>query len=186
MGLREIGRCRIVGSNFSFPPLPPAFSLPLSSPFTPFPISSIAALSHGPLPPSISKPPRRPIEHHLYTLISKHLLANPTNPESPLRLRIQGMPPPELPLPTPNIPRGWKMNTVLPLHSPALSGGGVSDNIIKDMMQEIQAGQAGGLQGMVGQRGVGEERLRAMRRGRGKGRGKVGRGGEGGEMGRLQ
>lgn len=47
------------------------------------------------------------------------------------------------------------MNTVLPLHSPALSGGGVSDNIIKDMMQEIQAGQAGGLQGMVGQRGGG-------------------------------
>lgn len=49
------------------------------------------------------------------------------------------------------------MNTVLPLHSPALSGGGVSDNIIKDMMQEIQAGQVGGLQGMVGQRGVGRE-----------------------------
>lgn len=65
------------------------------------------------------------------------------------------MPPPELPLPTPDIPRGWKMNTVLPLHSPALSGGGVSDNIIKDMMQEIQAGQAVGLQGMVGQRGGG-------------------------------
>lgn len=47
------------------------------------------------------------------------------------------------------------MNTVLPLHSPALSGGGVSDNIIKDMMQEIQAGQVGGLQGLVGQRGGG-------------------------------
>lgn len=150
MGAQEIGRCRIVGSIFPFPP-----SLPLTSPITPFPIPSIAALSHDHLPQSVSKPPRRPIEHHLYTLVSKHLLANPTNPESPLRLRIQGMPPPELPLPTPDIPRGWKMNTVLPLHSPALSGGGVSDNIIKDMMQEIQAGQASGLQGIVGQRGGG-------------------------------
>lgn len=44
---------------------------------------------------------------------------------------------------------------MLPLHSPALSGGGVSDNIIKDMMQEIQAGQAGRLQGIAGQRGGG-------------------------------
>lgn len=51
------------------------------------------------------------------------------------------------------------MNTVLPLHSPALSGGGVSDNIIQDMMQEIQAGQAGGLKGMVGQRGGGGEMI---------------------------
>lgn len=54
------------------------------------------------------------------------------------------------------------MNTVLPLHSPALSGGGVSDNIIKDMMQEIQAGQAGqagGLQRTVGQRGGGGEMI---------------------------
>lgn len=51
------------------------------------------------------------------------------------------------------------MNTVLPLHSPALSGGGVSENIIKDMMQEIQAGQAGGLQGTVGQRGGGGEKI---------------------------
>lgn len=148
--MREIGLCRTVGSILSFPFLPP-----LSLPIYPFPIPSIDALSHGLVPPSVPKTPWRPIEHHLYTLVSKHLLANPTHPESPLRLRIQGMPPPELPLPTPDIPRGWKMNTVLPLHSPALSGGGVSDNIIKDMMQEIQAGQAGGLQGMVGQRGVG-------------------------------
>lgn len=150
--VKENGSARnraVQNSRFYF-----LFSLPpfCLSPFTPFPIPSIDALSHGLLPPSVSKTPWRPIEHHLYTLVSKHLLANPTHPESPLRLRIQGMPPPELPLPTPDIPRGWKMNTVLPLHSPALSGGGVSDNIIKDMMQEIQAGQAGGLQGMVGHR----------------------------------
>ena len=157
-------RNRVVrNSRFYRPLFPPFLSsfgftahhLP-TCPFTPFPIPSISVLSHGPLPPSISKPhSRRPIEHHLYILVSKHLLANPINSESPLRLRIQGMSPPELPLPTPDIPRGWKMNTVLPLHSPALSGGGVSDNIIKDMMQEFQAGQAGGLQGMAGQRGGG-------------------------------
>lgn len=37
------------------------------------------------------------------------------------------------------------MGTILPLHSPALSGGGVSENIIKDMMQEMQ-----GAEGAVG------------------------------------
>ncbi len=84
-------------------------------------------------------------KHHLYTLVSKYLLTHPTTRDSPLRLRIQGIPRPETPLTAPDIPRGWKMNTILPLHSPALSGGGVSENIIKDVMQEIQAGQAAGL-----------------------------------------
>lgn len=36
------------------------------------------------------------------------------------------------------------MNTILPLHSPALSGGGVSENILQDMMAEMQG--AGGAQ----------------------------------------
>jgi len=36
------------------------------------------------------------------------------------------------------------MGSILPLHSPALSGGGVSDNFFKEMMQEMQ-----GAQGMV-------------------------------------
>ena len=52
------------------------------------------------------------------------------------------MPTPDKPIPPPAVPRGWKMNSILPLHSPALSGGGVSENILKDMMQEMQAGQA--------------------------------------------
>jgi len=34
------------------------------------------------------------------------------------------------------------MGEILPLHSPALSGGGVSENILRDMMQEMQ-GQGG-------------------------------------------
>lgn len=52
------------------------------------------------------------------------------------------MPPPKEPLPIPAVPRGWKMGEILPLHSPALSGGGVSENILRDMMQEMQ-GQGG-------------------------------------------
>lgn len=84
-------------------------------------------------------PPGGPfIEHHLYTLVAKHLLAHPTTPESPLRLRIHGMPPPTMPIPAPAVPRGWKMSSILPLHSPALSGGGVSENILQDMMAEMQ------------------------------------------------
>lgn len=35
------------------------------------------------------------------------------------------------------------MNRILPLHSPALSGGGVSEDMFKDMMAELQGGQAG-------------------------------------------
>lgn len=44
------------------------------------------------------------------------------------------------------------MNAVLPLHSPGLSGGGVSENILKDVMQEMQGAGGGGpgLQGVGG------------------------------------
>ena len=45
------------------------------------------------------------------------------------------MPHPEGPLPPPAVPKGYKINEILPLHSPAVSGGGVSENILKDMMQ---------------------------------------------------
>lgn len=57
-----------------------------------------------------------------------------------MRLRIAGMPVPEKSIPVPATPRGWKIGTILPLHSPALSGGGVSENIFKEMMQEMQGG----------------------------------------------
>lgn len=67
------------------------------------------------------------------------------------------MPLPDKPIPPPAVPRGWKMGTILPLHSPALSGGGVSENIIKDMMQEMQGvegapGVVGGEEKRVGER----------------------------------
>lgn len=53
------------------------------------------------------------------------------------------MPPVKAPLPPPATPRGWKIGTILPLHSAAVTGGGVSENLFKDMMAEMQ-GQAGG------------------------------------------
>ncbi|KAF2756951.1 signal recognition particle, SRP19 subunit [Pseudovirgaria hyperparasitica] len=82
-------------------------------------------------------------KHHLYNLISDYLLLHPTEPETPLRLRIQGLPAPKGAPPPPAVPRGWKMNTILPLHSPAVTGGGISENFLKDMMAEMQ-GEAPG------------------------------------------
>lgn len=39
---------------------------------------------------------------------------------------------------------------ILPLHSPALSGGGVSENVLKDMMAEMQGGGMPGIPGAPG------------------------------------
>jgi signal recognition particle subunit SRP19 len=90
------------------------------------------------------------IEHHLYTLISKHLIANPTTVESATRVRVPGLPPPDpnKEYPTPAIPKGWKMATILPYYSPGLTGGGVSENFLKDMMAEMGAGGMPGMPGM--------------------------------------
>ncbi|KAI9761788.1 MAG: signal recognition particle subunit [Geoglossum simile] len=88
-------------------------------------------------------------EHHLYILVSRHLLANPTTPASPLRLKLPNvpMPDPSKPIPPVAVPRGWKMGTILPIHSPALSGGGVSENFFKEMMGELQGQVEGGSSG---------------------------------------
>ena len=67
-----------------------------------------------------------------------------------MRLRIAGMPPPKEPIPAPAVPRGWKMGDILPLHSPALSGGGVSENILRDMMAEMQGQSGGAIDGVAG------------------------------------
>ena len=42
------------------------------------------------------------------------------------------------------------MNTILPLHSPALTGGGVSENFFQEMMAEMQGEAAGGAGGGSG------------------------------------
>jgi signal recognition particle subunit SRP19 len=91
-------------------------------------------------------------KHHLYILMSQHLRDHPTQKNTPLRLRIAGLPPPKEPLPEPAIPRGWKMNTILPLHSPALTGGGVSENFLQEMMAEMQ-GEMGGAGGSAASSG---------------------------------
>jgi len=53
------------------------------------------------------------------------------------------------------------MGSILPLHSPAMSGGGVSDNFFKEMMQEMQ-----GQQGMVEGSGAEVKRKKDKRKGK--------------------
>lgn len=96
-------------------------------------------------------------EHHLYILVSKYLKAHPTTEDTPFRagMRIAGLPIPQKPVPPPAKPRGWKMNDILPLHSPAMSGGGVSENIFKEMMTDMQGSQSGMMEGAAGGSGAG-------------------------------
>ncbi|EKD19539.1 uncharacterized protein L3040_002582 [Drepanopeziza brunnea f. sp. 'multigermtubi'] len=92
-------------------------------------------------------------KHHLYILISAHLKANPTTPSTASQVQVPGIPPrdPSKPYPEPSVPKGWKMSTLLPHYSPALTGGGVSDNFLGDMMKEMGgAGGAGGMPGIPG------------------------------------
>jgi signal recognition particle subunit SRP19 len=95
----------------------------------------------------LKKTPQNPSgiksKHHLYILIAKHLQQNPTTENSPgLRVRMGGQvqPPEGKPYPKPAVPRGWKMGEYLPYLSPAMTGGGVSENLFKDMMKEMQSG----------------------------------------------
>ena len=117
---------------------------------------------HQPLHPTIHN------KAYLYTLVGEFLKENPTQKSDPLKLKIQGLSVPdnfadsEIPK-----PRGWKLGGVLPVHSCAVSGGGVSDNFFKEAMEEMKAqgqlpgGGGGGmpdmsaLQNMMGGMGMG-------------------------------
>lgn len=82
-------------------------------------------------------------KHHLYILIAQHLQENPADDDSiGLRVRMGGKLEPEQgkPYPRPSVPRGWKMGDLLPYTSAAMTGGGVSENLFKDMMKEMQSG----------------------------------------------
>jgi signal recognition particle subunit SRP19 len=82
-------------------------------------------------------------KHHLYILVAQHLRENPTTDQSAgLRVRMQGQiqPDPSKPYPKPAVPRGWKMGEYVPYLSPAMTGGGVSENLFKDMMSQMQGG----------------------------------------------
>ncbi len=92
----------------------------------------------------------KPVSHvkskaHLYTIIGKWLVENPTTRESPLDLRLPGLPIPEKFLETEVVaPRGWKMGKILPVHSSAVSGGGVKDNFFQEAMEELKNAQSQG------------------------------------------
>ncbi|PKS12203.1 hypothetical protein jhhlp_001502 [Lomentospora prolificans] len=96
--------------------------------------------------------PHRPVgapdvnnKHHLYRLVAEWLRRHPTTDDSQsLRYQIPGVPVPKQGerWPRPAVPKGkgWKMNELLPFISPAMTGGGVSENLFKDMMKEMQGG----------------------------------------------
>ncbi|CAK1362321.1 Signal recognition particle SEC65 subunit [Cercospora beticola] len=90
-------------------------------------------------------------KHHLYKLISAYLKSHPADEKTPLKMQVPGLPMPKdgKPIP-PAIPRGMKINSILPLHSPALSGGGVSENMMSDMMQQMGGQLPAGMQGLMG------------------------------------
>jgi len=67
--------------------------------------------------------------------MSTYLQSHPATPETPLKVRIAGITA-DKPPPPPEVPKGWKMNNILPIHSPALTAGGVSDNLMRDLMRE--------------------------------------------------
>ncbi|EAA26541.1 signal recognition particle sec65 subunit [Neurospora crassa OR74A] len=97
-------------------------------------------------------------KHHLYILVAEHLKKHPTTDESPaLRVVVRGAGPPPREMleegkkwPRPAVPRGWKMSELLPYYSPAMTGGGVSENFLKDMMKEMGPGGMPGMPGMPG------------------------------------
>ncbi|KAK5132368.1 hypothetical protein LTR08_009139 [Meristemomyces frigidus] len=89
-------------------------------------------------------------KHHLYKMIAEYLRRHPTTKQSPLKFRFQGMPAPKDEIPAPAVPRGFKIGSILPLHSPALSGGGVSDNFMQDMMAEMGGQMPAGMAGLMG------------------------------------
>lgn len=95
-------------------------------------------------------------EHHLYLLLTDYLHRHPTDSSTPLKFRPADMPAPkDGKIPSPAIPRGFHMGTILPLHSPALSGGGVSENFLKDMMGEMGGQLPPGMEGMASMMGAG-------------------------------
>ena len=95
--------------------------------------------THKPLHPRIKN------KAYLYNLMGEWLKENPTEPDDPLQLKIQGLPVPEN-FTTTEVPkpRGWKMGSILPVHSAAVSGGGVKDDFFKEAMEELRQAQSSG------------------------------------------
>ena len=86
-------------------------------------------------------------KHQLYLLVAQHLRNSPASERTPaLWERLPGVPTPDAskPYPRPAVPRGWKVGEFLPYYSPAMTGGGISENLFNDMMKEMQQGGGGG------------------------------------------
>jgi signal recognition particle subunit SRP19 len=71
----------------------------------------------------------------LYAAIAQYLQLHPPTAESSIMAQIPGHPV-DKPPPPAAVPKGWKINEILPAHSAALTGGGISDNLMKDLMRE--------------------------------------------------
>jgi signal recognition particle subunit SRP19 len=108
--------------------------------------------SKSPLPGDRRRRRRRLMstEFLLHKAVGEYLKAHPTTPETPLKLRIPNVPYDGKPPRPPVVPRGWKMGTILPLHSPALSGPGVTEDIFKEMMEGMGMGGMAGAPGASG------------------------------------
>ncbi|ANB11548.1 Sec65p [Sugiyamaella lignohabitans] len=91
---------------------------------------------------------RVPIKNkrHLYILIGQYLKSHPTTDKTPLESPVyaslaqqQGIQLPEKSEPL-AIPTGWKINTILPLTSRALSGGEATDEMMSQMQNQMFPG----------------------------------------------
>ncbi|KAI1434978.1 signal recognition particle, SRP19 subunit [Xylaria sp. CBS 124048] len=130
-------------------------------------------------------------KHHLYIVVAKYLHEHPaTDASASLRQGVRGMGLASLggvddvyadgkPWPRPAVPRGWKMGELLPAYSAAMTGGGVSENALKDIMREMQnQGGPGGMPGMGGLPGMNADMM-SMLQNMGMGGGGGGGGGGG-------
>ena len=70
-----------------------------------------------------------------YAAVAQYLRSHPPSAEGSTKVQIPGYAA-DKPHPLPAIPKGWKINEILPAHSAALTGGGISDNLMKDLMRE--------------------------------------------------
>ena len=91
---------------------------------------------HSPLHPKYKS------KSHLFLALAQYLHRFPTTESDVLRLKIPGLPVPDGGYKKPEVPRGWRVNELVPLHSNAVSGGGVSDNFFKEAMEELKLAQA--------------------------------------------
>jgi len=82
-------------------------------------------------------------KRHLLILLADYLARHPTTAQTPFTLKFPGLQAPSEPPPQIPFPRGKKYVEHVPLHSPAMTGGGVSNNLMKDMMNEMQGADQG-------------------------------------------